>query len=251
MARRPDNRRGRSGSSTPPTTGWRSTFESFGGFWTLGGGIAIVAILAVMVIASNRSSSGSGEAFVARERAQTNGRVAGNPNAPVKIIEFGDYQCPYCRQFWKNTEEQVQKEFIDTGIASFEYRDFIIIGPESRTAAEGAACAADQGLFWQMHDVLYLRQGQENRGVFSSANVKRFAREAAEATPNVKFDGSAFDKCLDSGAKRSAVDQMNADAATYKLQSTPSFVVNGQVGAGALTIEQFRQLVNAARGGAR
>ena len=249
MARRPDNRRGHSGSSTPPTTGWRATFESFGGYWTLGGAVAIVAIIAVMVLASSRSSAGSAEAYTPRERAQTSGRVSGNPNAPVKIVEYGDYQCPYCRQFWKNTEEQVQKEFVDSGVASFEYRDFIIIGPESRTAAEGAACAADQGLFWQMHDVLFLRQGQENRGVYSSANVKKFAREAAAGTPSVKFDAAAFDKCLDSGSKRSAVDQMVTEAGTYKLQSTPSFVVNGQVGAGALTIEQIRQLVTAARGG--
>ena len=65
------------------------------------------------------------------------------------------------------------------------------------TAAEGAACAADQGLFWPMHDVLFLRQGQENRGVFSASNVKKFAREAAAGTPSVKFDAAAFDKCLD------------------------------------------------------
>lgn len=245
MARRPSNRRG---TPNPGGSDWRSTFESFGGFWTLGGGIAIVAILVVMVLVGGRASSGNSDAYTPRERAQAEGRVAGNPQAAVKIIEYGDYQCPFCRQFWKDTEEQVQKEFVDTGIASFEYRDFIIIGPESRTAAEGAACAADQGLFWQMHDVLFLRQGAENRGVYSSSNVKKFAREAAAGAPDIKFDGAAFDKCLDSNAKRAAIDQMTAEAGTYRLQSTPSFVVNGQVGTGALSIEQIRQLVNAARG---
>jgi protein-disulfide isomerase len=251
MARGPQNpRRGRPGSSVP-TSGWRATFQSFGGFWTLGGVIAIIGVLAIMIVAGRPPSTGSGAAFVPRERPQTAGRVAGKPDAPVTIIEYGDYQCPYCRNFWSNTEEQVQKEFVDTGIASIEFRDFIIIGPESQNAAEGAACAQDQGFFWQMHDILFLRQGKENSGTFTTANVKKFAREAAAADPSIKLDGSAFDKCLDSHAHRSAVEQMSAEANTKALHSTPSFVINGQTLTGALTIDQIRTAVNNARGGAR
>jgi protein-disulfide isomerase len=231
-------------------TGWRATVDSFGGLTTIAGVILVLAVVGGLIIASRPPTAGpSTVGYVSRVRAQTSGRIAGNPAAPVRIIEFGDYQCPFCHDFWRDTEPLLQREFVDPGIASLEFRDFIVVGPESRTAAQGAACAAAQGLFWPAHDILYLRQGaRENAGVYSSDNVKRFVREAASATPGTKFDLAAFDRCLDSGEQRAAVDAMAAEASAAGVRSTPTFMINGKIVTGAVTIEALRAQITAAAG---
>lgn len=230
-------------------SGWRATVDSFGGFTTIGGVVIVLVVVAGLIFASRPSAAGpSTDPYVPRDRVQTSGRVSGNPSAPVRIIEFGDYQCPFCRDFWLDTEPQLQREFVDTGIASLEFRDFIVVGPESRTAAQGAACAAAQDLFWPMHDVLYLRQGaRENSEVFTAENVKRFAREVASAAPATRFDAAAFDRCLDSGEQRAAVDAMATEASAAGVRSTPTFMINGKIVTGAATIDALRAQITAAQ----
>lgn len=232
-------------------SGWRATIDAFGGFVGIGGAIIVLVIVGGLIFASLPPGAGPSDAvFVPRERSVAAGRVAGNPDAPVRIIEFGDYQCPFCRDFWSETEPQLQREFIDTGVASLEFHDFIVVGPESRIAAQGAACAATQNFFWPVHDVLYLRQGaRENSGVFTSEHVKQFAREAAAALPKAEFDAAAFERCLDSGAQRAVVEAMANDARSVGVNSTPTFMINGKLVSGAVTIDRLRQLITAAKGG--
>lgn len=75
----------------------------------------------------------------------------------------------------------MREQFVETGIVTIEYRHLVILGEESQRAAEAAECAGTQGAFWEFHDLLFLRQGAEHSGTFSSANLKRFARELADA----------------------------------------------------------------------
>jgi len=82
----------------------------------------------------------------------------GDPNAPLTIIEFADFQCPYCGRFFAQTEPQIDKQYIQSGKVRFGYFDFAFLGPESNWAAEGAECAADQDKFWEYHDMLYSSQ---------------------------------------------------------------------------------------------
>jgi protein-disulfide isomerase len=138
------------------------------------------------------------------------------------------------------------EEFVNTGIASIEFRHFAFLGPDSVRAAEAAECAADQNRFWEYHDILFLRQGAENTGVYSTANLKSFAREVADAHEG--FDLGAFDSCVDSGAKRAAVEEMTRQADALGIQSTPSFLVNGTPLSGAQPIENFRAAIAAAQG---
>ncbi|MBK8617464.1 MAG: thioredoxin domain-containing protein [Anaerolineales bacterium] len=97
-------------------------------------------------------------------RAVTQSNTMGNPDAPVHIIEYGDFQCPYCLKFWSETEPQLIEEYVNTDQVYFEYRAYPIIGPESSWAAEGAYCAGDQGRFWEFHDTLFANWSGENVG---------------------------------------------------------------------------------------
>src|ERR1035441_2924538 len=91
---------------------------------------------------------------------EPNGSYLGNPNATVTVIQYGDYQCPYCEAFFQNTWPQLKAEYVDTGKIRFSFQDYAFLGPDSTTAAMAAHCAGDQYRFWQYHDYLYLHQGR-------------------------------------------------------------------------------------------
>src|SRR3989344_6874018 len=99
--------------------------------------------------------------------------VLGDANAPVTIIEFGDYQCPFCGRFFNQTEPQIRENYVKTGKVKFVYKDLIIIdgfvagGQESKNAAMAANCAGEQGKFWEYHDLIFeteINDGAENNG---------------------------------------------------------------------------------------
>ena len=81
--------------------------------------------------------------------------VLGNANAPVTIIEYGDYQCPFCTRYFSQIQPVIKSQYIDTGKAKMVFRDFSFLGPESTAAANAAQCAEDQGKLWSYHDALY------------------------------------------------------------------------------------------------
>lgn len=86
--------------------------------------------------------------------------ILGSANAPVTMIEFSDYQCPFCHSFWKQTLPQIKKDYIDTGKVKFVYRDFPLnIHPMAEPAARAANCAGEQGKYWEYHDKIFGEQG--------------------------------------------------------------------------------------------
>jgi len=113
---------------------------------------------------------------------------------------------------------QLVSEFVEPGTVRFEYRDYAFRGPEAVQAAEAAACAADQGAYWQYHDTLFLNQGGPNS--FSDARLKQMAE-------TLGLDTGAFNTCLDSGEKQAAVDASTAEAQAQGIDSTPTLFVNG------------------------
>jgi protein-disulfide isomerase len=100
----------------------------------------------------------------------------------------------------------------------FEYRDYAFRGPEAVRAAEAAACAADQGVYWRYHDTLFLNQSGPNS--FSEARLKQMAE-------TLGLDTAAFNQCLDSGEKRAGVEASIAEAQAQGVDSTPTILVNG------------------------
>jgi protein-disulfide isomerase len=115
-------------------------------------------------------------------------------------------------------EPQLVAEYVEPGLVKFEYHDYAFRGQEAVRAAEAAACAADQGAYWQFHDTLFLNQSGPNS--FTDARLKQMAQELG-------LDTGAFNSCLDSGEKRDLVEQSLAEGQAQGVDSTPTILVNG------------------------
>lgn len=164
--------------------------------------------------------------------------VLGEPDAPVAIVEYGDFQCPSCGAFFRSIEPQIRAAYIDTGRVRLEWHDFAWIGPESRDAANAARCAQEQDRFWDYHDTLYRNQRGENTGFFSRDQLKRFGLQLG-------LDAVAFDACVDGNRFG---DTVAADMATVRqlgLNGTPTFVIGAQRIVGAQPFEVFAAAVDA------
>ncbi len=161
----------------------------------------------------------------------------GDPNAPVTIIEFGDFQCPYCGRFFAQTEPQIDETYIQSGKVRFGYFGFAFLGQESNWAAEAAECAADQNKFWEYHDTLYSSQSGENQGAFNKDNLKKIAE-------GLGLDTSAFNECFDSGKYKQLIQDDSNAASSLGVRSTPTFLINGQAIVGAQPFEIFQQTID-------
>ncbi len=232
------------GTHGKPRPAWRQTLDSWGGLPVVGSLAVVIVVVGVLIFLNRPGSSVDNSPFTPKQRENVSGTTWGLASAPVKIIEFADFQCPFCRRFTEDTEPQLADEFIKTGKVQLIFHNYAFIGSESTVAAEAAECAADQNHFWDYHDLLYLRQGQENSGVFSSQHLKDFAQTLHEQFPD--FDVAKFSACLDSGQKKSLVQEESQQAQAAGVQSTPSFLINGQMLTGAQDISVFRQAINQA-----
>ncbi len=172
--------------------------------------------------------------------AQGPGNTMGDPNAPVKMVEYADFQCPFCQRYWQETEPQIIDAYVKTGKVFYEYRSVgAFIGPESEAAAQAAYCAGDQGNFWEYRAVLFSHWTGENVGDFSDSNLKQYAA-------SLGLDGSSFDACRHSGKYADLVQQDVSHAKADGVQATPSFVINGKLVEGAQPFSVFQQTIDAA-----
>lgn len=214
----------------------------------LGAGIAAAAIIASFLVfnASNVEQELVFES-VTEEKGPSmaifleNGSpLLGDPGAPITLVEFGDYQCHFCNVFFHETEHEILKNYVDTGIVRMIFKDFTIIGPDSVNAAHAAHCAGDQGMFWQYHDELYNNWSGENNGWASPENLLRFAQ-------NTGLDISIFTECMLDARHAGVIEQSNADARALGLTGTPGFFVIGVDGhitkiSGAQPYEVFQRV---------
>lgn len=154
--------------------------------------------------------------------------VRGTLDAPVLIVEFADYECPYCQQI-KPVLDKVAAEY--PGKVAFAYKDAPLpMHSHAQKAAEAAHCAGTQGKYWEYHDTLFQTKQLE------IAQLKDTAR-------TLKLDADAFDKCLDSGATSELVKTQLKEAETYNIQGTPSFLINGRFFEGVLTYDQLHATI--------
>ena len=162
--------------------------------------------------------------------------VKGDPDAQVVIVEFSDFQCPFCERWAQQTLPQLKQNYIDTGKVKLIYRDFPLssIHPEAQKAAEATECADDQGKFWEYHDILF-----EKRGEWSGAGAAKFKQYAAD----LGLDTAAFDDCLDSDKyKDEVLGDLNAGRAVG-VTGTPTFFINGQKLVGAQPFTAFEAII--------
>jgi protein-disulfide isomerase len=149
--------------------------------------------------------------------------ILGNPNAPITLIEFGDYQCHFCNVFFHSTEDDILKNYVETGKVRMIFKDYNIIGPDSITASHGAHCADDQGLFWEYHDILYSNWTGENNGWASSENLLKFAEE-------INLDIDEWSECMINTPHSQTILASNNDAKDLGITGTPAFFVIGPDG---------------------
>jgi protein-disulfide isomerase len=167
--------------------------------------------------------------------------VLGSPDAKVLIIEFGDYQCPSCRMFWKDVEPRLKKEYIDTGKVKLVFRDFPIvqIHPEALLASMAVDCAGEQNKYWQYHDKVFREQYNKGDDLvrFKAADLKKWAKDSG-------LDQAKFDQCLDSEKYKNEVLKDKADGDAVSVQGTPTFFINGHVIGGAQPYPAFKTLID-------
>jgi len=160
----------------------------------------------------------------------------GDPNAPITIIEFTDYQCPYCERHFSQTLPSLKADFIDTGKVRYVFKDFPLttIHPQAVLAAAAARCAGAQDAYLPMHDALFANQSSWS-GLFNAADL--FERYAVD----LGLDGDAFRACLDSGEMETAVLADQAQGFEFGVNGTPAFFINGYLVSGALPYDSFNQ----------
>lgn len=178
---------------------------------------------------------------VAGGPAEVGGRdvILGDPNAPVTLIEYGDFQCPFCARFHSQVGPRLREEYIKPGKVKMVFRNFQFLGPESVAAAEAAECAKDQGKFWAFHDALYdeeIRDGQEHNG---NLNRSFFVSTAQSLGLNV----GDFTACVDSGKYADKVAKDTEEAQGAGVNSTPTTFVNGRLVRGAVPYDQFKAVI--------
>ena len=205
----------------------------------IGAGIAIVSILSALFVVNMMDTSSPVLQFEdntpeVQERSPqppttvdglalftANGSpYLGNPDAPITLVEFGDYQCHFCNKFFHETESVIVKNYVETGKVKIIFKDFTIIGPDSIGAAQGAHCAEDQGMFWEYHDELYNNYSGENDGWAASENLVTYAN-------NIGLDQEQFVECMSSQKYRQLVENSSNDARNLGITGTPAFFVIG------------------------
>lgn len=199
--------------------------------------ISGVIVLLAIILGYFFAQGSSGDAdFVSKleqsrkdlPRELQNGAKLGKDDAPIKLVAYEDFQCPFCLQYTANQEGELIEKYVKTGEVQLEFRHLALLGAESVRAAIASQCAADQNKFWEYQNKLFLVQAEAGQfkaekkdvGRFSDGNLKGFAKELG-------LSSDTFDKCLDTSQHLDLVQQHLLDARSLKITATPGFVVNG------------------------
>lgn len=169
------------------------------------------------------------------------GKTLGPRDAPVVIEEYADFQCPWCAKFATGALHDLEDTYIrpGTGQVRFIFRHMAVLGPASQTAAEAAECANEQGQFWPYADQLYANQRTPD--LFSPNGLKQLAAD-------IGLDTAAFNACLDSRRYQQVVEQETRQGQARGVRYTPTFIVNGQVLVGAVSLAQLSRLIASGSG---
>lgn len=168
--------------------------------------------------------------------------VVGSLDAPVMIIEYGDYQCPNCMRFNTQIKPLIVENYINTGKASLIFKDFVIYGQDSANAAVATHCAAEQNKYWEMHDHIYANQRTINSGWLSTDNIKRFASE-------IGLDIQQFNTCITTDRYNQQITSNFDEGRSLGVDGTPSFIIINDKGQsqfirGAQPFTVFKQVID-------
>jgi protein-disulfide isomerase len=199
--------------------------------WLLGASaVAAIVVVGVLIAVSQSGGGGSGGSPTSTVQPTTlfngipqHGATLGNPNAPLKMVEFVDLQCPFCAQYTRGVLPTLVQRYVRTDELSIEMRPLSFIGDDSVTAGKAAAAAADRNRLWQFADLVYHHQGQENTGYVTDAFITKIARAAG-------LDAAPIVAAAHSGTKPALLTQADQEAAQQNVSSTPSFLLGPRGG---------------------
>jgi protein-disulfide isomerase len=211
---------------------------------------AIVIIGALIAISQSGSDSDSGGGSDIQGAASIEselrgvdqaGTVLGDADAPVRIVEYGDLQCPVCREVAAEVIPTLIEDEVRTGDASLEFKNFTILGPQSVDAAKASLAAAQQGRYWEYIEIFYRNQGTENSGYVTDDFLEGVARAAGVADIG-RWHQDRQDPSLDA-----EIADVQTEATRLGLNATPSFAVRGPGGRRVLTAPPLEQIQSAVR----
>ncbi|MCV0431652.1 DsbA family protein [Nitrosopumilus sp.] len=210
--------------------------------------VGIIVIAIVVGVAASLSTSSS--ETVNLDMTRTHGTIStamgspilGDPSAPITIVEFGDYQCHQCYNWFHNTKPSIYQDYIETGKANLVFVDLAFLGRDSPKAAQASYCAEDQGMYWEYHDILYNSQESKiDGGWANNERLKAFAF-------SLGLDMELFDSCLDSGKYSQRVQYNIQQARDHGVRGTPGFFIVGPDGqqqlGGAQPYSVFKQVLD-------
>ena len=176
-----------------------------------------------------------------KEVSEDDDAYLGDKDASVIMIEFSDFQCPFCRSFWRDTLPLIKSEYIDAGKVRFVYRDFpLSFHPGAISAAQATECAEEQGKFWEMHDKIFSEQDKQGGGTvqFDEADIKHWADD-------IGLNTNKFNSCLDSQKYVEEINKDIKDGQTAGISGTPTLFINGKSVVGAQPFSVFKTLIEA------
>ncbi len=209
------------------------------GFWMVLGLGAVLGI-GTLGYLSSRSKESVTTIDPTLPKVKSEGYVLGSATAPVEVIEYADFECPGCGQFATITEPDVRARLISTGKIRVRYIDYPL--PMHRNtwdASLAAACANDQGKFWEMHDAIFANQDRWN-----GEATRRPRPVLKELAKSIGVDESKYSRCMDDDTHRAKIQAHLALATQQNVQQTPTFVIGGKMIPGALAYDTFKKYVD-------
>jgi protein-disulfide isomerase len=214
--------------------GGSSAGKPAGSRWLLLG--VIVAVVIISVGLALFAIQATRKPIEATDRVGE-GMAWGPAAAKVTILGFSDFGCSHCRDFALNQGQKLRAEYEKTGQVRFEYKPFVLDWNRTADPANAAACAADQGKFWDYHDALFARQGSSAQA-FSAEALKGYAAELG-------LDATTFNRCVDKKERYALLDKVGAEGRARGVNATPTFFINGQKIEGAVPYEVFKAQIDA------
>jgi protein-disulfide isomerase len=209
-------------------------------------GVMVIAIIAGVAASLSASSSET----VNLDMGRTHGSVStamgspilGDPSAPITIVEFGDYQCHQCKNWFDNTKDPIMNEYIETGKANLVFVDMAFLGRDSPVAAQASYCAEEQEQYWEYHNELYKTQGNQIDGWADRETLRTIA-------VNLDLDMGIFNSCLDSNKYEKRVQHNVSEAKSFGVRGTPTFLIVSSDGqeeklVGAQPFSVFKQVLD-------
>ena len=182
--------------------------------------MSVIVVGSIVAFSSNNPNAEGGRTH-GTVSTEMGSPILGDPDAPITIVEFGDYQCHACFNWFHTHKPAVYKNYIETGKANLVFVDLAFLGRDSPIASQASYCAEDQGMYWQYHDLLYNSQEpQIDNGWANSERLKAFAF-------SLDLDTEQFDSCLDSGKYSKRVQYNISEAKKHGAKATPTFIIIG------------------------